>query len=145
MGTCSRPRSNTSPSCYQREDKAPFKRPWNPTCASTPSKRLCENGKPKSQHNLGPAQYPGQRPCQRPPWTWLAVPPHGRGSPTSPLPEEKPTVEHGQQKFRNVLSLCFCHRRESHGQQRSSPRVQGNEIHFLETRRLLATLHQEAH
>lgn len=143
-GMRSRRRSNTSPSCYQRGDNAPFKSPRSPSRASTPSNRLCENGKPKSQSDLGPAQCPGQGDCQRPPWIWLAVPPRGRGSPTPPLPEGKPMAEHGQQRVRNVLSLCLCHLREGHGSQSRSLRVQGNEIHFLETRKLLVALYQEA-
>ena len=60
--------------------------------------QLCENGKPKSQPSLEPAQYPGQGHCQRPPWTWLPDPPSGRGSPAhTPLPDGKREAECGQQ------------------------------------------------
>lgn len=74
-----------------------------PTCFPPPSNQLCENGKPKSQLILGPEQYLGQGDCQRPPWTWLAVPADEGGSPTPSLPEGKPKAEHGQHTVGDAL------------------------------------------
>ena len=67
----------------------------------------------------------------------------GEALPHPLFPEGKPMAEYGQQRVGNVLSLCLCCLRQGHGSQSRSPRVQGNEIHFLETRKLSATLYQE--